>query len=88
MIFRPEVRAGWLHEFHDEAYPIDARLASGGGGILTAFGPTVGLDAAQIGAGISAQLSRAFAVYVYYDGIVGRSNYNSNGASGGFSFSF
>jgi outer membrane autotransporter protein len=87
-IFRPEVRAGWLHEYYDQAYPIDARLAAGGGGILRAFGPTVGRDAAQIRAGVSAQLSRAFAVYVYYDGIVGRSNYNSNGASGGFSFSF
>jgi outer membrane autotransporter protein len=88
VIFRPEARAAWLHEYYDQAYPIDARLASGGGGILTAFGPTVGRDAAQIRAGVSAQLSRAFAVYVYYDGIVGRSNYNSNGASGGFSFSF
>ena len=48
----------------------------------------IGRDAAQIRAGVSAQLSRAFAVYVYYDGIVGRRNYNSNGASGGFSFSF
>jgi uncharacterized protein with beta-barrel porin domain len=55
---------------------------------LTAFGPTIGRDAAQIRAGVSVQLSRAFAAYVYYDGIVGRSNYNSNGASGGFSFSF
>lgn len=88
VIFRPELRAGWLHEYYDQAYPIDARLASGGGGILTAYGPTVGRDAAQIRAGVSAQLSRAFAVYVYYDGIVGRSNYNSNGGSGGFSFSF
>jgi outer membrane autotransporter protein len=88
MIFRPEARAAWLHEYSDQAYPIDARLASGGGGILTAFGPIVGRDAAQIRAGVSAQLSRAFAVYVYYDGIVGRSNYNSNGGSGGFSFSF
>jgi outer membrane autotransporter protein len=88
MIFRPEVRAGWLHEYYDQAYPIDARLASGGGGVLRAFGPTVGRDAAQIRAGMSAQLSRAFAVYVYYDGIVGRSNYNSNGGSAGLSFSF
>ena len=88
VIFRPEARAAWLHEYYDQAYPIDARLVSGGGGILTAFGPTVGRDAAQIRAGASAQLSRTFAVYVYYDGIVGRSNYNSNGASGGFSFSF
>jgi outer membrane autotransporter protein len=88
VIFRPEARAAWLHEYYDQAYPIDARLASGGGGILTAFGPTIGRDAAQIRAGVSVQLSRAFAAYVYYDGIVGRSNYNSNGASGGFSFSF
>jgi outer membrane autotransporter protein len=88
VIFRPEVRAGWLHEYYDQAYPINARQVSGGGAILTAFGPTVGRDAAQIRAGVSAQLSRGFAVYVYYDGIAGRSNYNSNGASGGFSFSF
>jgi outer membrane autotransporter protein len=88
LIFRPEMRAVWLHEYYDQAYPIDARLASGVGGILTAFGPTIGRDAAQIRAGVSAQLSRAVAIYVYYDGIVGRSNYNSNGVSGGFSFSF
>ena len=88
MIFRPEARAAWLHEYYDQAYPIDARLASGVGGVLTAFGPTVGRDAALIRAGVSAQLNRAIAIYVYYDGIVGRSNYDSNGGSGGFSITF
>lgn len=88
VILRPEVRAGWLHEYDDQAYPIDARLASGGGGILTVFGPTIGRDAAQIRAGVGAQLTKALAIYAYYDGIAGRTNYNSNGGSCGFSFNF
>lgn len=88
MIIRPEVRAAWLHEYNDQAYPIDARLASGAGDIFTVFGPTVGRDAALIRAGASAQLSAACAIYVYYDGVLGRGNYDSNGASGGFSVSF
>ena len=88
VIFRPEVRAEWLHEYNDQAFPIDARLASGTGPILTAFGPTVGRDAALIRAGVRAQLSAAFAIYAYYDGVLGRTNYDSNGASGGVSVSF
>jgi outer membrane autotransporter protein len=87
VIFRPEVRAAWLHEYNDQAYPIDARLASGGS-VLTAFGPTVGRDAAQIRAGVSAQLSRTLMIYAYYDGLLGRSNYESHGASAGFLLSF
>ena len=88
MILRPEVRAEWLHEYNDQAFPIDARSVGGVGPVLTAFGPTVGRDAALIRAGVRAQLSAAFAIYVYYDGVLGRDNYNSNGGSGGFSFSF
>jgi outer membrane autotransporter protein len=88
VIFRPEVRAEWLHEYNDQAFPIDARLAPGTGPVLTAFGPTVGRDAALIRAGVRAQLSATFAMYVYYDGVLGRDNYNSNGGSGGFSLSF
>ncbi len=88
VIIRPELNVAWLHEYNDQAYPIDASLASGAGDVFTVRGPTVGRDGAQVRAGASAQLNRAFSVYVYYDGLLGRSNYNSNGVSGGFTWSF
>jgi outer membrane autotransporter protein len=88
VIFRPEVRAAWLHEFSDQAYPINARLASGAGDVFTVFGPTIGRDAALVRAGMSVQLSPSWSIYAYYDGLLGRSNYDNNGASGGMSFGF
>jgi outer membrane autotransporter protein len=51
-------------------------------------GPALGHDSAVVNAGVSAQLPPTFSIYVSYDGQVGRSNFNYNGVSGGFSFSF
>ncbi len=87
VIIRPEFSAAWLHEFNDSAYPIDASFFNCPG-VFTVYGPNVGRDAAQVRAGASAQLNRAFAIYVYYDGLLGRGNYSSNGVSGGFTWSF
>jgi outer membrane autotransporter protein len=87
VIIRPEFSAAWLHEYNDRAYPIDAGFLGCPGG-FTVYGPSVGRDGAQVRAGASAQLNPAFAIYVYYDGLLGRGNYSSNGASGGFTWSF
>jgi outer membrane autotransporter protein len=87
LIFRPELSVAWWHEYNDSAYPIDARFFDCPSG-FTVWGPSVGTDAAEIRAGASAQISRAFAVYVYYDGLLGRNNSNTNGVSGGFTWSF
>jgi len=88
VLVRPELDVAWLHEYNDKAYPIDSRLASGAGDVFTVWGPTVGRDAAQVRAGLNMQLATWLSVYVYYDGLLGRGNYDNNGGSGGFTLSF
>ncbi len=87
-IFRPEVRAAWQHESGDRAYPIDARFASGAGDVFTVHGPAIGRDSALVDAGFAVQWSPRCSSYVYYDGVLGRSNYDNNAVSGGFRVSF
>jgi outer membrane autotransporter protein len=87
-IIRPEVRGGWQHEYGDRAYPIDARLASGAGDVFTVWGPAIGRDSAVVDAGIAVQWSSRFSTYIYYDGVLGRSNYDNNAVSGGLRISF
>jgi hypothetical protein len=88
VIFRPEVRAAWHHEFSDTAYEVDSRLASGAGDVFPVFGPTVGRDSGQVRAGLAVILSPNWALSAYYDGLIGRDNYDSNGGSGSITFSF
>jgi outer membrane autotransporter protein len=88
MIIRPEVRAAYQHEYGDDAYPIDARFASGAGDVFTVHGPKIGRDAALVGAGINVQWNSRFSTYVYYDGVLGRDNYDNNAVSGGLRVSF
>jgi outer membrane autotransporter protein len=87
-IFRPEIRAAWQHEYGDQAYPIDSRLASGAGDLFRVWGPTEGRDAALVDAGVTLQWNGRFSTYVFYDGVHGRSNYDSNAVSGGFQVGF
>ena len=87
-IVRPEVRAAWQHEYGDQAYPIDARLASGAGGVFTVHGPEIGRDSALVDAGLSILWNSRVSTYVYYDGVLGRSNYDNNAVSGGLGVSF
>jgi outer membrane autotransporter protein len=88
MIIRPEVRAAWQHEYNDRSYPIDARFASGAGDVFRVHGPKIGRDAALVGAGFNIQWCPRFATYIYYDGVLGRSNYDNNAVTGGFRVSF
>ena len=87
-IIRPEVRAAYQHEYGDDAYQIDSRFASGAGDVFRVRGPHIGRDAALVGAGVSVQWSRCCSVYAYYDGVLGRDNYNNNAVSGGVRISF
>ncbi len=87
-IFRPEIRAAWEHEYGDRAYPIDARLASGAGGIFTVHGPDIGRDSALVDAGFSLLWSDRVSTYIFYDGNIGRSNYTNNAVSGGLRVTF
>ena len=87
-IFRPEVRAGWEHEYGDQAYPIDARFASGAGGIFTVHGPDIGRDSALVDAGFTILWNNRVSTYLFYDGNLGRGNYDNNAVSGGLRLTF
>ena len=88
MIVRPEVRGAWQHDYSDRAYPIDSQLASGAGGVFTVWGPHVGRDAALVSGSVTVQLNDRVSTYVGYDGVFGRSNYDSHNVSGGVRISF
>jgi outer membrane autotransporter protein len=88
IIVRPEARAAWLHEYDDTAYPIDSVFASGAGGVFTVRGPDIGRDAALAGGSILIQWNTALATYVSYDGVFGRSNFDSHNISGGVHITF
>jgi outer membrane autotransporter protein len=87
-IFRPEVRAAYQHEYCDQAYQVDSQLASGAGGVFRVRGPNIGRDAALVGTGMSMQWNNRLSTYVYYDGVLGRNNYDNNAVSGGFRIGF
>lgn len=88
VIIKPELRAAWQHEFGDTVYPIDSRFASGAGNVFTVQGPRVGRDSALIGAGLGMQWNGRVSTYLYYDGQLGRSNYDAHNVSGGVRVSF
>ena len=87
MILAPEIRASWQHEFGDVEQTIDSRFAFGGPGISVASA-RVGRDSLLLSAGFSLQITPAFAAYAYYDGELGRSNYDANNIVGGVRASF
>jgi|CZKQ01.1.fsa_nt_gi outer membrane autotransporter protein len=87
-IFRPEVRAAYQHEYCDQAYQVDSQLASGAGTVFRVRGPNIGRDAALVGTGMSMQWNNRLSTYVYYDGVLGRNNYDNNAVSGGFRIGF
>ena len=87
-IFRPELRAAYQHEYCDQAYQVDSQLASGAGTVFRVRGPDIGRDAALVGTGMSMQWNNRLSTYVYYDGVLGRNNYDNNAVSGGFRIGF
>jgi outer membrane autotransporter protein len=87
-LLRPEIRAAWQHEYGDPAYQVDSRLASGAGGIFRVRGPNIGRDAALVGAGLNVQWNNRVSTYVYYDGVLGRANYDNNAVTGGLRVGF
>ncbi len=88
VIVRPEARLSWQHEFGATTSSITSRFANVGGNPFTVSGPKIGRDSLLVGAGASVQWSPRVATYVYYDGEIGRSNYNSHSVSAGFRIQF
>jgi len=88
MLVRPEIRASWQHEYGDSSYGLDASFANGAGGSFLVNGPEIGRDSLLIGAGVAIQCSERFSTYFYYDGELGRENYERHGVSGGVRVAF
>ena len=88
VIVRPEARAAWQHEFDTSSYALDSRLANGTGNNFTVRGPDIGDDSLLLGGGVAVLWNERTATYVYYDGEVARTNYNSHNISGGVRVAF
>ena len=88
MVFRPELRLGWQHEYSDTIFGIDSRLGDGAGPGFRVHGPATGRDSLILGAGFALLFSERVSTYLYYDGELARANYEANAVSGGFRISF
>jgi autotransporter-associated beta strand protein len=88
LLLRPSVKAAWEHEYKYSTFPITAGFAGLPETAQTFYGPRQGQDSAVVSAGVSAQWTPAITVYLNYDGQLGRSHYDANAVTGGFSISF
>jgi outer membrane autotransporter protein len=88
MVFRPQLRLTWDHEYLDSEHAIDSSLASGAGSLFQANSPSLGRDSLGLGVGLSAQCSARVSAYVFYDGQFLRENYTSHAVSAAVNISF
>jgi outer membrane autotransporter protein len=88
IVIQPELRAAWQHEYGDAAYALDSGFANGAAGTFTVHGPKLGRDSALLGAGFAIQCNERCATYFYYDGELGRTNYQSSAVTGGMRLAF
>jgi autotransporter-associated beta strand protein len=84
----PQISAAWQHEYGTTAYSVVANFANGAGNSFTVNGPQIGRDSLLIGAGVSVLWNDRISTYVYYDGELGRTNYESHDISGGVRVTF
>lgn len=88
VLVRPELRAAWQHEYGLSAYPIVASFADGAGSSFTVSGPKIGRDSLLLGAGVAVLWSDRISTYIYYDGELGRTNFDSHNISAGVRLTF
>jgi outer membrane autotransporter protein len=88
ILIKPEISAAWQHEYGDAAYSLDSSFSNGAGSTFTVAGPQLGRDSALLGAGFAIQCSERFSTYFYYDGELGRKNYQSTAVTGGVRVAF
>jgi outer membrane autotransporter protein len=86
-VVTPEVRATWQHEFGDVEQATDARFDFGGPR-FTVHSAEVGRDSLVLDAGIAVQFTPTFSAYGYYEGELGRTNYEAHNVIVGGRLSF
>jgi outer membrane autotransporter protein len=84
----PQVSAGWVHEYGSVAYAVVANFATGAGNSFTVNGPEIGRDGVLVTAGMSMVWTNRISTYIYYDGELARTNYDSHTVTGGIRISF
>ena len=88
MLFKPELRAAWQHEYGDSSYALDATFANGAGSSFLVNGPETGRDSLLLGAGFALQINDRTTTYVYYNGELGRTRFVRNAVTGGVRVAF
>jgi len=88
VLIRPEIRTSWQHEYDDSAYSIVASFANGAGNSFNVVGPKIGRDSFLIGAGVAVLWNDRISTYVYYDGELARTNYDSQSVTAGIRITF
>ena len=88
VLIRPELRAAWQHEYGNSAYSIVASFANGAGSSFTVSSPNIGRDSLLLGAGVAVLWTDRISTYVYYDGELGRTNYDSHNVTAGVRLTF
>jgi outer membrane autotransporter protein len=88
IVIQPSLKAAWEHEYKYSALPVTAGFAGIPGPAATFFGPSEGHDSAVISAGVSVRFTPMISTYLYYDGQLGRGNYESNAVTGGVRINF
>ena len=88
VLIKPELRASWQHEYGDSTYSIVASFANGAGTNFSVNGPKIGRDSLLIGAGVAILWNDRISTYIYYDGELARTNYDSQSVSAGLRITF
>jgi outer membrane lipase/esterase len=84
----PSLYAAWEHQYKVSRLPITFGAADFRGVTATTFSPDIGQNSCIIDAGANVQWTPRISTYIGYHGQVGAKNYEANGVSGTFSFSF
>jgi outer membrane autotransporter protein len=88
VLIKPELRASWQHEYGDSTYSIVASFANGAGTNFSVNGPNIGRDSLLLGAGVAILWNDRISTYIYYDGELARTNYDSQSVSAGLRITF
>ena len=76
------------HEQKPTERSLPINFANGAGESFTVGGPQLGRDSALLGAGFAIQFNERCSTYFYYDGELGRKNYQATNVTGGFRVAF
>ena len=88
VVVKPELRAAWQHEYGDDSYALNSSIEGAGSNLFNVNGPVIGRDSLLLGAGFAIMWNERTSTYVYYDGDLGRTRYDSQNVSGGVRVSF